>query len=214
MLNYVITLAVAGLTVLLTLQRRKWVWQSRIVATLLPFAAIVLASTNNSTVDFVLCGLALWATARALQVLLPPGETIRGFAVALRPGGNRGLAAHLMHFVTLKIGGLVLLFKHVSGDAAAAAAIQEKRIVARDGALEAQRAIPGALGFRLVHWVAAAEIGGVWILLTLAKIGSPAATFSLAVPVVLVTSAYVLRGRTVGFAEAAAAPHTSLVTAN
>ena len=208
-----ITAAAVGLTLLLTLRRRRrGVWQSRVLATLVPFAAIVLAPTHNFTVELVLCGLTFWATTRALQALLPAGETIRDFVAALRPGGNRSLAGHLVNFIALKTAGLVLLAKHISGNAEAAAAIKEKRIVARDGALEAQHAIPGALGFRLVHWVAAAEVFGVWIVLSLAEISSPAATFALTVPVVLVTAAYVLRGRAPGFAEAAPQPHTSLLT--
>ena len=207
LLGYILSLAAIGATVGLTLQRLKYVWQSRILATLMPLAGILLAQTGNVTVDLILCGLVLWATIRAIQILLPVEESIRDFVAKMRPGGNRGLAVHLMHYVSLKIASIVLLFKHASGDAAAEEAIRAQRVIARDGALEAQRAIPSALGFSRVHWIAVAEIFSVWLLLELAHLATPTATFALAVPVVLLTAAYMLYRKAPDFGPPAP-PHT------
>lgn len=207
MLGYILSLLAAGATVGLTLQRLKYVWQTRILATLIPFAAILLAKTGNVTVDLILCGLVLWVTSRALQILLPAEESIRDFVAKMRPGGNRGLAVHLMHYVSLKIASIVLLFKHASGDAAAEEAIRAQRVIARDGALEAKRAIPGALGFSRLNWISVAEIFAVFLILQLARLATPTATFALAVPVVLLTSAYVLYRKAPDFGPPAA-PHT------
>ena len=205
-LNYLLSLAAVGLTVGLTLQRLRWVWQSRILATLLPFAGILLAQTGNVTVDLILCGLTFYATIRALQILLPTEESIRDFVAKMRPGGNRHLIAHITHFVTLKIAGIVLLFKAPTDDVTAEA-IRAQRIIARDGALEAQRSIPGALGFSRVHWVSVAETFAVWLILQLAHLATPTATFALAVPVVLVSAAYMLYRKAPDFGPPAA-PHT------
>ena len=206
MLGYLISLAAVGLTVGLTLQRLRWVWQSRVIATLIPLAGILLAQTGNVTVDLILCGLTFYATIRALQILLPTDESIRDFVAKMRPGGNRHLLAHITHWVTLKIAGIILLFKTPTEDHPAEA-IRAQRVIARDGALEAQRAIPSALGFSRVHWIAVAEIFSVWLLLELAHLATPTATFALAVPVVLLTAAYMLYRKAPDFGPPAA-PHT------
>lgn len=210
MLNYLLSLAAVGLTVGLTLQQLKYVWQSRILATLLPFAGILLAQTGNVTVDLILCGLTFYATIRALQILLPTEESIRDFVAKMRPGGNRHLISHITHWVTLKIAGIILLFKTPTEDHPAEA-IHAQRVIAHDGALEVQRAIPGALGFSRLNWISVAEIFAVWLILQLAHLASPTATFALAVPVVLLTAAYVLYRKAPDFGPPAA-PHTYLVT--
>ena len=206
MLNYILSLAAVGLTVGLTLQRLKYVWQSRILATLIPLAGILLAQTGNFTVDLILCGLVLWVTSRGIQILLPTEESIRDFVAKMRPGGNRGLITHLMHFVTLKIAGIILLLKAPTEDHPAEA-IRAQRVIARDGALEAKRAIPGALGFSRLNWISVAEIFAVFLILQLTHLATPTATFALAVPVVLLTAAYMLYRKASDFGPPAP-PHT------
>lgn len=214
MLDLIIALSAAGLAVLLTLQPWKWVWQSRVIATLLPFAGIAFAPANgNLTVSLLLCGLGFYAAVRAVQALLPANQTIRDFTSKLRPSGSRKLPGYLVNWATLKVVGIVLIFKNPA-DETEAAAVREQRITARDGALEAGRSVKAALGFGWVHWIAVGEVLAITFLLQLAHLASPATGFSLSVPVVIVTMAYLVYRQAPDFGPPVASPHTYINVAN
>ena len=209
LLAYIVTAAAAALTVALTLQKWRWVWQTKLAATFVPAVGILLM--DNFVLAFVLCGLTLWATAHALQtVILPPGETARDFAVKLRPEGNRSLVVHIVHLVALRIAGAVLLVKKFDGKAEDEAN-RAQRVVARDGAREAQSRLRGALGFRRLHWVALGEIVGIWFVLQVTHLATSGSTFAVSIPVVLLTAAAILYRRTPGFASSIPRPGTKTV---
>ncbi len=208
-LLFSLSITLAALSVLFTLQKRVGVRTSRIIAAFLPFLALL--PYESITLAVAMIGLAFWATTRAVQACLPATTGIREFAAELSPKGNRRLPAHVMHYVVLSIGRVVLAFKSGDDDAAKAD-ILAKRIASRDGAREAKSSIPGALGFGKLHWILLGVIFTVWIVLQLTHLATFATTFTASVPTVLLTACWILYGNWPAFEMWKPRPRTSEAT--
>ncbi|MET4703334.1 hypothetical protein [Frigoribacterium sp. UYMn621] len=212
---YVLLFALAvflgAASVLLTLQRLVRVRQSRIVAAFLPLLGLFFY--GDGTLGLLLILLSVWTTGRAIAACLPAGTTFRDFVAALRTSGNRRLFSHVFHFVAMTIASIFLLFKvSGGGDPEVKAQVLAKRIVARDGMLEARRAIPGALGFSRLHWTLCGVAGGIWIVLQLAHRATFATTFAASVPAVLLAAVWLLYGRCPKLGWAKKRARTSVAT--
>jgi hypothetical protein len=96
----------------------------------------------------------------------------------------------------MTIASIFLLFKvNGGGDPEVRAQVLAKRIVARDGMLEARRAIPASLGFSRLHWILTGIIFGLWIVLQLAHRATFATAFTASVPAVPLAAVWLLYGQ-------------------
>jgi hypothetical protein len=198
-------------SVVLTLQRLARARQSRIIAAFLPLCALLLY--ENVTAGLIMILLSIWTTGRAIEACLPTGTTFRDFVAALRTSGDRHLVSHVFHFGAMTIASIFLLFKvNGGGDPEVRAQVLAKRIVARDGMLEARRAIPGALGFSRLHWTLTGIIFGIWIVLQLAHRADFATTFAASVPAVLLAAVWQLYGKRPKLGRPKKAARTSVAT--
>jgi hypothetical protein len=210
-LFFSIAILLGAASILLTLQRLTCVRQSRVIAAFLPLCSLLFY--ENVTAGLVMIMLSIWATGRAIKAFLPTGTTFRDFVAALRTSGDRHLVSHVFHFGAMTIASIFLLFKvNGGGDPEVRAQVLAKRIVARDGMLEARRAIPASLGFSRLHWILTSVVFSIWIVLQLAHRATFATTFAASVPAVLLVAVWLLYGPRPKFGRTRKVTRTSVAT--